>query len=367
MGINVIEELKCYIETMQVEDNVKAILIGKIEEIALKIQQDMLEKQLLEKKSLEHAEKCSFYEASINALPNPVFIKNEKGEFVYFNEAYQKYFGMEREVYLNKTVLDLEFLPMVERERYQKEDLELIQSGQIQHYDMDFALPNGEIGHSLYWSRGFAVEGSDAKGLVGEIVDISTLKKLQNEITSNAKQLKEANLKIEKMMSQDFLTGLYNRRAIEDNIPKIDAMVMKEESSISLIMADLDRFKIVNDTYGHTVGDEVLVNFSNILKSCSRKDDLVIRFGGEEFLIVLFDTKIQVAEIVAERIRAMTEEKLFLPNGKTNTVSIGVSELSKDKSKQEIFAAALARVDEALYCAKKGGRNKVVSWVSCNR
>lgn len=354
---SILDELSAYIGKLQIDSESKETLLMKVNRVADAMEQEAIEKHCIEENWKKSSEKCSFYEAAIDALPNPVFIKNKEGKFVYFNAAYQEYFNMERKRYLNKTVLDLTFLPQSERERYQAEDLELIQSGNIKHYEMDFQVSSGEIGHSLYWSRGFEALENQEKGLIGEIVDISALKKLQAKISVSARQLQEANMQIEKMMSLDCLTGLYNRRVIQENIDKINGIMNVQKSYVSLIMADLDYFKRVNDTFGHAVGDEILVQFANILLACNRKDDLIIRFGGEEFLIILFHTKEDAAEAIAERIRIKTEEQLFLPDGKTNTVSLGVSQVKRD----EDIAVAINRVDQALYCAKNTGRNKVFS------
>ncbi len=298
----------------------------------------------------------NFLQASLDALPNPIFIKNEEGAFVYFNLAYQQYFQMDREQYLNKTVLDLAFLAPDERVRYQKEDLHLIETGDIKHYEMRFDLPDGSIGDSLYWSKGFAVPHASEKGLVGEIVDISEQKRLKNQIQENAEALAAANTRIQKLVKQDCLTGLYNRRAMDELVHNIKTIFQSKQTHITILMADLDHFKKVNDTFGHSQGDQVLMVFSQILLDCTRTEDLVVRFGGEEFLVILFDTPTSGARVVAERIRSTTEQKLILPNGTCTTVSIGMSELREN----EEFNACLKRADEALYEAKTNGRNRVV-------
>lgn len=352
----VIEELSKYVETISVASDVKEELTAKIEEIALQWNKNLSERDIYEKKWKECRNRCLFYEASIDALPNPVFIKDKEGKLVYLNLAYQEYFDMNRELYLDKTVLDLEFLPFSERERYQAEDLALIQSGSTVHYEREFEHSNGEMGQSLYWSSGFEVEGRGEKGLIGEIVDISLQKQLEKEIKYNVNQLKEANLRIEKMMNHDYLTGLYNRRGLEENVIYLDSVVEAEKSQISILMADLDDFKRVNDTFGHLRGDEILVQFSKILLRCKRMEDFAVRYGGEEFLIVLYDTEEDQAKMLAETIRKITERELVLPNGNTNTVSIGVAQVRPE----EVFRTAIERADSALYEAKNQGKNKVV-------
>lgn len=351
-----LQELIDYINIADLDEEVKQELIKKSNDLQKNIITSLKQNKLLEKELIESKYKSSFYEASLDALPNPIFIKNKTGEFVYFNPKYSKYFGMEREDYLNKSVLDLDFLPISDRVRYQEEDLKLISTGETLHYEISFELPGGEKGDSLYWSKGFQVNSTDEKGLVGEIVDISIQKKLRNEINENVAQLEVANEKIKKMMREDYLTGLYNRRVVDDISKKIDSDFQHQNINITVLMADLDHFKDVNDTFGHTVGDGVIKKFADILKACTRKKDMVIRYGGEEFLVILTDTKKEKGIAIAERIRCMTEDRLLLPGGDTKTVSIGIAQLEVSES----FSDCIDRADVALYSAKQQGRNQIV-------
>ncbi|WP_281169383.1 GGDEF domain-containing protein [Sulfurospirillum arcachonense] len=131
---------------------------------------------------------------------------------------------------------------------------------------------------------------------------------------------------------------------------------LRHKHVFSIMMLDIDHFKDVNDTYGHQIGDSVLIEFANILKKHSRKTDIVGRWGGEEFIIICLDTNIQGATNLAENLRASIEEFEFsIINHKT--VSIGVSEV-KDTDN---IKTLIKRVDDYLYKAKESGRNKVIS------
>jgi diguanylate cyclase (GGDEF)-like protein len=125
-------------------------------------------------------------------------------------------------------------------------------------------------------------------------------------------------------------------------------------------MLDIDKFKNINDTYGHSIGDIVLVELSNILQKSLRKSDLICRYGGEEFVALLPDTNTENAMLVAEEIRKTIEEHKMVQDAQTIkcTVSLGVSEIniSKDKTIEQV----LNRADKALYKAKDAGRNRVV-------
>ena len=125
-------------------------------------------------------------------------------------------------------------------------------------------------------------------------------------------------------------------------------------------MIDIDKFKNINDTYGHKIGDDVLIEFANLLKSTQRKSDITCRFGGEEFIILLPTTDIELATKVAQKLRKKTENfSIALDSNKSVkfTISLGVS--SVDLKNEVNIELALQRADDALYEAKNGGRNCV--------
>ncbi len=167
-----------------------------------------------------------------------------------------------------------------------------------------------------------------------------------------AESLKEVSLR-------DTLTGLYNRRVLEDLIPQVAAGIIRRESNLGIIMFDIDHFKVLNDTYGHSFGDKVLAKIGDIVKFQLRKGDFAIRFGGEEFLLLLIDVKSESTMQVAERLRQHIETSAFVFEGKmaTVTVSAGVAEFPKDDTN---LWNVINFADVALYQAKKTGRNKVV-------
>jgi diguanylate cyclase len=156
----------------------------------------------------------------------------------------------------------------------------------------------------------------------------------------------------------DPMTGLANRRAIMEMIEQEFSRSNRHQRVTSIIMADLDHFKKINDTHGFNTGDDVLVEVSRVLKSCLRNEDICARWGGEEFLVLLPETSLEGALAVANKIResvAMTEFKVNRP-GIQITISLGVCEYKPD---QNIFEA-ISRADHALHQAKMGGRNRAV-------
>ncbi len=175
------------------------------------------------------------------------------------------------------------------------------------------------------------------------------------EVTTN--ELKQTNKKLEQYATTDALTKLYNRRRIED-IFEYESRKRNDKYQLSILMADIDYFKKVNDTYGHDTGDQVLKQIAEILKGSVRKGDSAGRWGGEEFMILLPCVTLEQAEKIAEEIRKRVEAADFEAAGKL-TVSLGVTIRNENDSMKDV----LLRVDEALYEAKKTGRNKVISKV----
>lgn len=297
----------------------------------------------------------SFLVAAMDGLPNPIFMKDEGAHFFFFNERYAESFGMTREKYLGKSVLDLDYLPKADRVRYQEEDTELIRSEGLLSYEVDFTFADGKTHPSFYWSKGIHDKETGRRGLIGEIVDISQERRLRKALDTLVKDLQDANLKLIKMVELDVGTGLYNRTLLNK---KSEEMGHGNVSSVMTcgLMADLDHFKRVNDRFGHIEGDRVLAHFAAILKSECRNGDLPIRYGGEEFLLFLSDASLDVGRAVAERIRKRCESEISLPDGEPVTVSIGVSIIDDGMDLQ----SNIVRLDRNLYLAKRQGRNRVV-------
>lgn len=177
------------------------------------------------------------------------------------------------------------------------------------------------------------------------------------EIKRHLDQLKAQQIRLQQMAMTDQLTGLCNRHYLMEAAPKKISEAKRHRIPISLLVVDLDKFKNINDTHGHATGDIVLTETGKLLNECCRDEDLVVRFGGEEFIILLshcnLKAGIQKAEYIRSRIEALK------PNDLTITGSIGVSAMEEgsDLLFKDLFIAA----DEAVYKAKDTGRNKVVA------
>ncbi len=162
---------------------------------------------------------------------------------------------------------------------------------------------------------------------------------------------------MEKLAQTDSLTNLYNRVRLDSELKKQLYNVQRYNTNVSIMLLDIDHFKKVNDTYGHNIGDSVLIEFANILKSSVRTSDIVGRWGGEEFIIISPETTKEDMFTLATKIKESIAKYNFTVVG-NKTVSIGISQIKEiDGSEKD----AVKRADEALYYAKSNGRNRVES------
>lgn len=159
----------------------------------------------------------------------------------------------------------------------------------------------------------------------------------------------------------DPLTGLHNRRYMEAHLRALVDGAVQNGRSLTVLMADIDHFKRINDTYGHDVGDLVLCEFSERLRQNLRAVDLACRIGGEEFIVLMPDTELDFAEQIAERLRRCIADKPFsTPEGDPLSITASAG-LATVESRDDTPEALFKRVDQALYRAKRDGRNRVVS------
>ncbi|MDA8133473.1 MAG: diguanylate cyclase [Desulfobacteraceae bacterium] len=164
--------------------------------------------------------------------------------------------------------------------------------------------------------------------------------------------------KLEKLAITDALTGLYNSRHFFSQLKTEIKRYDRYSRSLSLLFLDIDFFKQYNDTWGHLEGDKVLMGIGEVIHSCMRSMDTAYRYGGEEFAILLPETRLQKACVVGARIKDNISSRLFEPEPgikKSVTVSIGATELKEG----EDFKSFISRTDKALYKSKDSGRNKL--------
>jgi diguanylate cyclase (GGDEF)-like protein len=202
------------------------------------------------------------------------------------------------------------------------------------------------------------------------IVDRTQEERVLNTLPFIRIYLREASpvLEAKQLMStlresslHDPMTGLHNRRFLQEYADTLVSSVERNHSSITVMMIDMDYFKKVNDEYGHEAGDTVLKVLAKTLRELVRGSDIVVRYGGEEFLIILLETQVDVGVTVAEKIRSVVEQlEIDIPGAVLQkTLSIGVAGYMED---DPAFWQVVKYADMALYQAKEQGRNRVVRY-----
>jgi diguanylate cyclase len=209
------------------------------------------------------------------------------------------------------------------------------------------------------------VDDSSVKDLLGQVLqELSLIRKQNDELKS---KLEEANEQIKKLTKEleesrreasiDFLTQVANRASFDRAITDMVNDFYRRNYPFALLMIDIDKFKNINDTYGHQAGDYVLKELARLLKSQLRARDVIARYGGEEFAILLPGVSFSQAIRIAERLRRSVEKHLFKYNDQTIPVTISVGVAMMREGLDE--TALIERADKALYLAKKSGRNQV--------
>jgi len=211
-----------------------------------------------------------------------------------------------------------------------------------------------DVSRWLFFGENIGLSAGDIMENMSKTTD--ELASLTRELAKKNKELQAANAEIERLMNCDPLTGLSNRR---DFMKKLDEEIESLCSTckpLSIIMADIDDFKKVNDTRGHPEGDRVLQLFAEILNEIISPRRTTVRYGGEEFIVMLPETDGKEAAEIAEEVRINFERETEKQLGFKVTASFGVATFRPEDTKTSI----LKRVDDALYSAKSGGKNRVV-------
>ena len=192
--------------------------------------------------------------------------------------------------------------------------------------------------------------------------EIDQRKQHEQELEKIAEQLRDANSKLEKLSAMDGLTGLYNRRHFDVTLEKEFQSAMRSETSLSLLMMDVDRFKDYNDIYGHPAGDKCLKRIAETFETViSRTNDVVARYGGEEFAVILPQTSKIAAFTLAENLRKQIMKLNIAHTAAIGsnivTISVGVASMVPNLGSTSV--ELISQADQALYESKGQGRNRV--------
>jgi diguanylate cyclase (GGDEF)-like protein len=255
------------------------------------------------------------------------------------------------EDWIGKT--DFETLPREIAEKFRNVDLQVLEQNRPLHFQDHTLAPDGRT-HTWDVYKFPIVDANGARSLGCMSRDVTNIREAQEEVQKVQRELQIANEMLHTLSLTDALTGLMNRRALEDSLERELARCIRSRAQLCLLMFDVDHFKSFNDSFGHVQGDEALRRISDLLRKWTRKGDLVARYGGEEFLTILPDTgpaeAIQIAQRLCEGVAEAPWEHRPI------TASIGVATLDGRKLSATDF---LNEADQALYAAKRRGRNQV--------
>jgi diguanylate cyclase (GGDEF)-like protein/PAS domain S-box-containing protein len=259
---------------------------------------------------------------------------NMDGYFVELNDAWTRYLGYSLE--------ELRATPFVERvhpedrERTETESAALFEGAETLQFENRYQAKDG----SWHWLRWSSQLSPDESLIYARAADVTELKQIEGE-------REELLGKVQEMAARDPLTGLPNRRTLEELLPREMARARRSNSPLCVAIIDIDHFKAYNDTHGHLAGDDVLRECARAWDGALRGEDTIVRFGGEEFLVLLPDTAPEEAAEVVERLREQTPME--------QTCSAGLACWDCVESVDDL----LGRADAALYLAKAGGRDQL--------
>lgn len=301
---------------------------------------------------------------AFDSLAEGILVLDKDDRVVLANRAFERTSGRSTEELMGRSVDDL---PFVRRGESADEAFPWQETKLTQMLARGSLLGLGDADTTFSVSAAPILnEQGEPRGILASFEDVTQLEKKKNELGELVKHLhrtsaaiQRQNRDLEQLANHDPLTGCKNRRSFFDNFHTLWLAAKRYEMPISAIMVDIDHFKSINDTYGHSVGDDVLRVVASALQSPLRESDILCRYGGEEFAVVLPNTDIDQAVVVAERLRsAISQAQMPLAKLKV-TASLGVSVISETTlDPQEM----LDQADKGLYVAKRQGRDQVIRW-----
>ncbi len=292
----------------------------------------------------------TLFESHFNMIPFGIYVVDVKTyEIIFTNRYFKDHFGEPTETCCYKAIYKLQD-PCLMCKLHELVDADKRPNGKTFSYEQF-----NEIDDQWYQINERAMTWPDGRVVKYSIfVNISELKETQNRLAEAHAQLALKNKELARLSTTDTLTGIPNRLQLNRLFKKEIDRSTRSGRAFSIILLDIDKFKCVNDQFGHQVGDATLISIAKLISEIIRKTDMVGRWGGEEFLVICPETEPDGAVILAENLRAQIEAIQF-PFKKTLTASFGVSGFSPGDSPESLTK----RADSALYEAKRKGRNQV--------
>lgn len=288
----------------------------------------------------------------IDATPVGVCVTTEDGTFEHVNPAYEHLYG-----YTSADLLGQHFTLVVPPEH--REELRHLHDRFIARGDQireEWEVVTRDRSRLTVLADACRVEGADGRyRKVTFVLDITERRRMEADLAQANAELAQANLRLAHLAAHDSLTGLPNHRRSHELLVQAIEVAERYGRELTIAMLDLDRFKAVNDAYGHLEGDQVLTTFARLLNAQLRAVDIAGRVGGEEFLVILPETDPAGACVVLERLRTACWDHLHTPDGRTVQFSAGVAGFAA----HDMPEVLLRRADVALYRAKDAGRNRI--------
>ena len=297
----------------------------------------------------------------LDNVPVYIYIKDLDQRFTYVNKMAQKLFDRPIEEIIGKSARDL--IGESKSKEYDYLDYQLLKTQKTVEGIEKLSLDNKTFHYWTVKAPLFDDEGN-LTSLIGMSTDITENIELEKGYKEANKALKDKIEEITKLQetlweqaTQDPLTQLFNRRYFNENSNKEIQKAERSKKPLALLLLDADYFKDVNDRFGHDIGDQVLIKLSKIMIGECRRTDIVCRYGGEEFVILMPETNKNIAFDRAEKIRLRYQKEVSEFLKTPSTISIGIAMWDKNLETLEEFTKA---ADKAMYQAKENGRNQVV-------
>jgi len=288
-----------------------------------------------------------FLQSLIDTIPDPIFVKDQNHRMLVLNQTYCRFIGSSLEMLISKTDYDL--FPQAEADIFWEQDELVLKTNQQLENEENFTDTNG-ITYLIATKRSLHKDAMGNVFLVGIIRDITERKQLE-EI------LKQKNAELSHQADHDILTGLPNRKLFYERLNQSLEKALINNELVALLFLDLDGFKLINDTLGHSIGDLLLKAVSDRLKCCLRGSDTISRLGGDEFTVILpaIPTR-EEAATVAEKIRDAIKQPFILQEHTVFvTTSIGISLYPVDTQDRDVL---VNNADAAMYRSKESGKNQ---------
>lgn len=336
-------------------------LENRVKERTKDLEEEMAERVKVTEKLQSHME---LLETFRNTIASPVFFKDSDGVYLGCNTAFSsEILGVEKNEIIGKTLLDLQ--DVIDNELFSlfhDRDMRRIKLGGNEKYEKKVRCADTIVRDFQFSVTTFTDHTGKTAGLAGVMMDLTEINEARRKIQEQADKITQTNKKLTQLAALDGLTGINNRRIFQEQLDQQIRLSSRNGCTVSLLLLDIDFFKMYNDTFGHTTGDEVLKQLAALLLKRARSTDVVARYGGEEFAVILPDTDKAGALFMAKCFQEAISVDIW-PHRQVS-VSIGLASenfaLFVNSQTEDKMLQFINRADKALYHAKETGRNRTI-------